>query len=277
MAEVTTATSLEHALELRGKYPYAVPLAGGTHLMVAMRQGRLEPRMLIDLSAIEGMAEIQRGRSGLSVGALTTLAELATSADIRRRARILGEASASLASLQVRNRATLGGAVALAEPASTILPVLLALDAKLELASAARGPRTVPITEYADGFQRARIASDELLVRVLLPHPMVGDETCFRKVTDGTDGGRARLVFASRIQLIDDTIEEARVAYSCLGPAPRRCPAVERALTDDAPWSHAIEKLADDIGAVGDDLASAGYRQRVAENLLRSWLDSLPR
>ncbi|MCP4917203.1 MAG: hypothetical protein GY913_09790 [Proteobacteria bacterium] len=277
MAEVKRAENLPDALSLRARYPYGLVLAGGTDVMVDVRHGRLVPKLLIDISGVDGLRGVEKARSGLRIGALTSLQTLVTSADIRRRGTILGEACASVASLQVRNRATLGGAVARDDAASSIAPVLLALDAKLEIESAERGVRVVPMTEFADGFRGARIKSDELLTAIRLPHPMVGDETCFRKVTDGTAGGRARLVFASRIQLIEDTIEEARVAFSCLGPSPRRCPAVERALTDEAPWRRAIDKLRDDIAALGDDMASAAYRQDVAENLLRTWLASLPR
>ena len=277
MAEVHCVDTLAKALEARAEYPYAVVLAGGTDVMVEIQAGRLDPQLLLDISRVEELTTITRDRRHTRVGALVTCSAAMRARDVQQRAPILAEACASFGSPQVRNRATVGGAVATLSPTGDLLPVLLVLDAEIEVESAGRGPRTVPIGDILGGLRSGRVRSDELITAVRIPHPRVGDETVFRKVSAQGIHGTATVLFASRIQLVEGQVEEARVAFGCLGPAPRRCSRIEQALEGGPPDSKVTRLLAEDLSPMSDFRASASYRAKVAENLLRSWLDSLRR
>ncbi|HJN74442.1 MAG TPA: FAD binding domain-containing protein [Myxococcota bacterium] len=274
-AEVHCVDSLQSALEARAKFPYAVVLAGGTEVMVAINAGRLEPQLLLDISRAEELTRIERTRRFMRIGALATCTDIARALDVQRRAPILVEACRSLGSPQVRNRATLGGAIGTLSPTGDLLPVLLVLDAEIEVASTTRGPRTVPVGDMLGGLRTGRIRSDELITAVRIPHPRPGDETIYRKVGGQRIHGVAMVLFAGRLQLVEGVVEEARVVFGCLGPTARRCSRVEQALVGGPPDSKVASLLAEDITPMTDFRASAAYRSRVAENLLRSWLDSL--
>lgn len=275
MADVHCVSALDAALDARARYPYAVVLAGGTDIMPQLHRGDLEPQLLLDISRVEELRGVERDKRCVRIGALSTCADVGSSRDVLQRAPILAEACLSFGSPQVRNRATLGGAVGTLSLTGDLLPVLLVLDAEIEVASTARGVRLVPIADILGGLRTGRIRSDELITAVRVPHPRVGDETLFRKVT--SQHKVATVLFASRIQLIEGVVEDARVAFGCLGPIPRRCKRVEEALIGGPPDSKVTALLAEDITPMSDFRASAAYRAQVAENLLRSWLDSLRR
>lgn len=277
MAEVHRVDSLSAALEARAKFPYAVVLAGGTDVLIEIQAGRLEPQLMLDISRVDALRSITRDRRHTRIGAMASCAEIIENRDAQQRAPILVDACNSFGSPQIRNRATLGGAIGTLSPTGDILPVLLVLDAEVEVESGARGARHIPIADILGGLRTGRVRSDELITAVRIPHPRVGDEALFRKVGGQRIHGVATLLFASRLQLIEGVVEDARVAFGCLGPSPRRCKRVEEALVGGPPDSKVVALLAEDITPMSDFRASAWYRAQVAENVLRSWLDSLRR
>ncbi len=266
MTEVHRCASLDEALEARARYPWARVLAGGTALSRAITRGE-RPELLLDLGALDELRSIGRERTHSRAGAMTTLADVLESPLLARRVPMFVEACACTRSPQLRRRATLGGVIAQADPRSPLLPALLALDAKVELRSAANGSRSVPVAVLVDRRRSTRLRSDELITGLELPHPLVGDETGLMTVGTPTP----ELTLALRIQVIDGQVEQARVALGGLTPVPQRCKAVEHQLEGHRIQSQLSEHLLDDL----DEALAGTWRARAAVNLLRTLLDSL--
>src|SRR5581483_6980532 len=150
--EVLLPRTLEEALAMKASTPEAVPIAGGTDLMVEINFDHARPEILIDLTRVAELASWRLDGDRLFVGAGMTYA------------RLLAEASRSVGSPQIRNRGTLGGNLGTASPAGDSLPVLAAHDAEVVLISAARGERSVPWDAFLVGVKRTSARPDELIL-----------------------------------------------------------------------------------------------------------------
>lgn len=278
-APVLTPRTLDEALALRAAHPDAVPLAGGTDLMVYLESGALDPPRFLNLWGLPGLADVVRTpEGGLSIGALATHTDLVRSAEVRAVAPILAEACATVGALQIQNRGTLGGNIVNASPAGDTLPVLLALDATFTVQSAARGRREVRADAFWRGYRKMELAPDELLVEIRLPARHPGDRTAFRKVGTRQAQSISKVMLGLRIRVdADDRVAEARVAFGSVAATPVRAHQVEQAL---------LGRPADDLGAeadlamvdirpIDDVRSTADYRRTVAVNILRSALNGL--
>src|SRR5581483_11204397 len=154
--EVLLPRTLEEALAMKASTPEAVPIAGGTDLMVEINFDHARPEILIDLTRVAELASWRLDGDRLFVGA-GMLRELP-------QMRALAEASRSVGSPQIRNRGTLGGNLGTASPAGDSLPVLAAHDAEVVLISAARGERSVPWDAFLVGVKRTSARPDELIL-----------------------------------------------------------------------------------------------------------------
>src|SRR5580704_7998949 len=146
--EVLQTDSWQEALELKAAHPDAVPIAGGTDLMVELNFGRVRPRVVLDLTRIPGLTEWGPEDGHLRVGAGVTYARLI--AELGDRVPGLAIASRTVGSPQIRNRGTVGGNLGTSSPAGDALPPLFASDAEVELASV-RGTRRLPVGEFVTG------------------------------------------------------------------------------------------------------------------------------
>ena len=163
------------------------PIAGGTDLMVQVAGEIGEPpERVIDLWALDELRGIEVTGDALEIGALTTYTELRRSPIVAEAAPVLAEAAATIGAAQIQNRGTLGGNVANASPAGDTLPVLLALDAELVLASDA-GERTVPAASFWPAYRETARRDDELLVRIRVP-----DRRGARRLASARSGRGAR-------------------------------------------------------------------------------------
>jgi CO/xanthine dehydrogenase FAD-binding subunit len=158
--EVLQTDSWTEALELKAAHPDAVPIAGGTDLMVELNFDRIRPRTILDLTRIPELADWGPENGQLRIGAGVTYARLI--AELGDRLPGLAIASRTVGSPQIRNRGTVGGNLGTASPAGDGLPPLFAADAEVELASTA-GTRRVPVGEFVTGPKRNCLAKDELI------------------------------------------------------------------------------------------------------------------
>jgi CO/xanthine dehydrogenase FAD-binding subunit len=158
--EVLQTDSWQEALALKAAHPEAVPIAGGTDLMVELNFDRIHPRVILDLTRIPELTEWGPENGHLRVGAGVTYARLIT--ELGDRLPGLAIASRTVGSPQIRNRGTAGGNLATSSPAGDALPPLFASDAEVELASSA-GTRRIPVTEFLTGPKRNCLADDELI------------------------------------------------------------------------------------------------------------------
>ncbi|NOZ01166.1 MAG: hypothetical protein GXP54_04675, partial [Deltaproteobacteria bacterium] len=162
--------SLEEAIGILGGRPWTL-LAGGTDLMVRMKDGALRPEGLLDLTGLRELRSIEINGGDLVIGALATHSEIERSDLVVRHAAALARAVSLIGSPQIRNRGTLGGNLANASPAADTVPPLFVLDAQVCLAGPG-GERRVPVTEFAKGPGSTVRGQDEIITAVRVPvHP----------------------------------------------------------------------------------------------------------
>ncbi len=270
-APVHTASDLAEALALRQTYPDATVLAGGTDLMVFLEAGLIQPRRIINLWGCDGLRGIEEDESAgtVRIGALTTWTDLIRHAAIPDT---LQECARTVGATQTQNRATVGGNICNASPAGDSLPLWLALDAELEVASV-RGTRRVAARDFWTGYRTVSLAPDELLVAVHIC-PTNSDHVHYRKVGTRLAQAISKVVLGGRLRIVDGIVTEARVALGSVAPVPLRLPAVEAALEGGPVNPAAADHVVADIASIDDIRSTASYRNTVATRVVRSWLES---
>ena len=220
--EVLSPRSLDEALRLKAEQPDALPIAGGTDLMVDLNFDRRRPETMLNLGEVAELRGWSREDGAVRLGAGLTYTE-AMAEPLRSLLPALAEASRTVGSPQIRNRGTLGGNLGTASPAGDALPPLLVEDAEVELAGAG-GTRRVALEEFLVGPKRNALKADELIVAVLV-RPSGAPQT-FMKV-----GPRNAMVIAvcSLAVCVDQERGELRAAFGSAGPVPAlvRAPLAE--------------------------------------------------
>jgi len=209
--EVLTPRSLDEALRLRSEHPGAVPIEGGTDLLVELNFDRRRPDVMLNLNEVRELKGWSRENGALRLGAGLTYAE-AMVGPLAEALPALAEASRTVGSPQIRNRGTIGGNLGTASPAGDSLPPLLVEGAEIELASV-RGSRRVALPAFLVGPKRNVLADDELIAAVWV-EPSRAPQT-FMKV-----GPRNAMVIAvcSLAVAVDRERRELRAAYGSAGP-----------------------------------------------------------
>jgi carbon-monoxide dehydrogenase medium subunit len=251
-------TTLDEALGLLADHgPETKVLAGGQSLIPLLKLRLAHPDRLIDigrLSELRGVCRLDDG--GLAVGALTTYAELMAS-DARHYA-VLADALPEIGDVQVRNRGTVGGSLAHADPSSDLPACLLALGAEVVLRSR-RGARTVPVDGFFAGPFQSGIEPDELLTEIRLPAPREDAGSAYASLTQPASGysmvGVAAVVFEGG---------GAGIGITGVGEHPYRARAVEAALAAGATPAEAAAHAADGVTVAGDIHADPEYRRAMA-------------
>lgn len=273
-------TSLEQALECL-KDGDATILAGGTDLMPQSQAGKFKfKRTLMNILHVPELIGVARQGGDICIGALTTVTELMDSALVQRHLPVLVDACDHFASDQIRNAATLGGNICNASPAGDTLIPLLVLDARVELASKAKGKlnwRSLPLGEFFTGPGKTRRAPNELLVGVRIPLPEPGRVAYFHKF-----GTRPALDISTISIGIAGTLRKAalfnvRVAFGAVAPTPVRAPRTEQALEGKRLEPSSIAQVAqiarDEVTPIDDLRASAWYRKELIHNMTKRMLD----
>jgi CO/xanthine dehydrogenase FAD-binding subunit len=210
--EVLTPHSLEEALQAKAERADAVPIQGGTDLMVELNFDRRRPELLLNLNEVEELRGWSRENGVLRLGSGLTYAE-AMQAPLAELLPALAEAARTVGSPQIRNRGTIGGNLGTASPAGDALPPLLVEGAEVELASTRGGLRTVALSEFLVGPKRNAAEPDELITAVLVEAS--GAPQTFMKV-----GPRNAMVIAvsSLAVLADRQRGEIRASFGSCGP-----------------------------------------------------------
>ena len=225
---VYSPRSLEEALEIRFTHPHATPVAGGTDLMVEVNAGRFRPSALLDLSHVEELETWGREDGRVFVGAGMTFTRIARELT---EVPTLVEAARSVASVQIRNRATIGGNLATASPAGDSIPVLTAFGADVVTASMASGTRKIPLAKFLVGPKQTSFGRDELIVGVEW-RPVAGPGS-FTKV-----GRRSAMVvaIASACLQVDEERHRVRLALGSVAPTVVRATRAE-SFAEGEDWS----------------------------------------
>jgi CO/xanthine dehydrogenase FAD-binding subunit len=211
--EVLTPRTLDEALRMKAELPGAVPIQGGTDVMVDLNFDRTRPEALLNLNEVAELRGWSSENGGVRLGAGLTYAE-AMEPPLAELLPALAEASRTVGSPQIRNRGTIGGNLGTASPAGDALPPLLIEAAEVEIASA-RGERRVALPDFLLGPKRNALEPDELVVAVRLTPS--GQRQTFMKV-----GPRNAMVIAvcSLALVADRERGELRAAYGSAGPVP---------------------------------------------------------
>ena len=176
-------SSLEEAIGLLKQYGgQAKLIAGGTDVMVDIRQKKYAPQVLISLRGIEGLSYIREEDGGLRIGALTTHRELEKSPLVRERLGALADAVDNLGSVQIRNVATIGGNICNAAPSADTAPPLLVLGASVRI-KGSEGERVLPLEEFFLGPGETALKDDEILVEFIIPSPPPNSASAYWKHT----------------------------------------------------------------------------------------------
>ena len=260
---------LDEALALRAAHPDWMVLAGGTDLMVNANH-RAAPAGMIDLWRLGDVGFVRVSDIAIAIGAGTTWHEVEAHPAIRARLAPLAAAAREIGALQIQARATLGGNVGTSSPVGDSLPVLLALDAELEVASV-RGRRRVPYHAWCTGYRTTQLAADELIVAAHVPVPGANQRTTWRKIGTRRAQSISKVMGAAAITLDGDVVTEARVALGAVAERPIRVAAVEaavRGLRLGEAGEAARLALRTAIRPIDDVRSTASYRLEVAENLV---------
>ncbi|MGH2750599.1 MAG: FAD binding domain-containing protein [Actinomycetota bacterium] len=232
--EILQPASWSEALAAKGEHPEAVPLAGGTDLLVELNFDRRRPQTIIDLTRIAELGEWSRSDGHLRLGAGVTYTGVIT--ELASELPGLAIASRTVGSPQIRNRGTIGGNLGTSSPAGDALPPLLAGDARIELA-AARGTRVVPLDEFCTGPKRNVLAPDELIAAIHVPSARGPQQ--FSKI--GTRNAMV-IAVASFALSLDPPARTVGTGIGSAGPVPLRAAAAERflegVLDDEGLWEN---------------------------------------
>ena len=232
--------SLEDAIGLLQTHgDEAKLLAGGHSLLPLMKLRLASVSHLVDIGAIEGLSSIREEDGAISIGAMTTHTDLAESELLREKQSLLPKAAIQIADVQVRNRGTIGGSLAHADPASDLVPVLLALEAELCIRGPA-GERRVAAGDFIESMFTSVLGVDEILIEVRVPVAPATSRCTYEKVPH--KASQLPVVgVAAQVELsAEGKCTRARLALTGLAPVPYRVPAAEELLRAKADISRIV-------------------------------------
>jgi xanthine dehydrogenase small subunit len=271
VTEYLRPTTVAEAATARAAHPDWMVLAGGTDLMVNATH-REAPVGIIDLwdcSELRGI--VRTPDNTIRIGAGTPWLDVIRNADVAKDLPILAAAAREIGALQIQARGTIGGNIVTSSPVGDSLPVLLALDASLELVSQC-DKRTVAYRDFCTSYRMTLLAGDEIVSAVDIPVPAAGTRLFWRKVGTRAAQSISKVMAAAAIHVENGTITWARFGLGAVAATPIRAIAAETAAAGrppDAATARAVaDALAGEIKPIDDVRSAADYRLEVAQSLL---------
>jgi carbon-monoxide dehydrogenase medium subunit len=269
------ATLQEASRLLKENGPGGRFLAGGTDLVIAMKEKGLLPKYVVDLKRVPGLGGIRENSDGsISLGALTTLREIETSSLIKRKYPFLAQSAAEVGSIQIRNRATIGGNMANASPSADTSPALMALGATVTIASGS-GERKIAVEEFFKGPGQSVMNADEILTEVTIPKTaanLVGEYIKFspREMMDLAYVG---IAVGYNLAANDKKCTGVRIVLGAVAPTPIRAKRAEAALEGQVLSEALAEKVgqiaAEEAKPISDVRSSADYRRAMVGTMTK--------
>jgi carbon-monoxide dehydrogenase medium subunit len=247
--------------------------AGGAHLTILMKQGLLQPKVLVNIKKIPALAGIHFDpKKGLVIGALVTHREIETSAVVRERVPVLAEAEREVANVRVRNMGTVGGNLASGEPLTDLSQIFIALDGKIRIAGA-NGRRTIAVENLFVDFYQTCLAEEEILTQVILPPlpPRSGIEYIRFSSSSVVDKPSAGVAARVTLEKSGDGCKAVRIVLGCVGPTPVRARHAEALMTGQALGPELLEA----IGAAASQECSPSSDLRGSEYYKRAIVRTL--
>jgi len=239
--EYHAPTSLESAVELLSKYDEkASLLAGGTDLLIQMKQRLAEPKHVINIKKINEIIGIEEGEDKIRIGAATSFRTIERSKIVQAKLPLLHEAVTSLGSVQIRNMATIGGNLCNANPCADSATPLLALDSEARIFGP-EGARTIPLEKFFLGPLKTALGPSEMLVEVLVPHLAEDAGTSFQKI-GWTSFDISTINMALVLRMEGEAVNDCRIALGACAPTPIRLHSVEEFLKGKPLTSEVLEE-----------------------------------
>ena len=273
VADFITPASLDDALAIKNEHgAEARIIAGGTDLILRMRDKVLSPSLLIDLRRLS-LDTIEFSGDGLKLGAFVSLSQVLESADIEKNYPALPAACREFAGPPIRNRGTLGGNIVNASPAADLVPPLIAYDANVVLSSC-RGERVLPLTDFFVGPGQSVIEPNEILTAIRLPLMPARSAAKFIKLGQRRSMAISQVNLTTRINVdAAGVVTDARIVLGSVAPVPMRAVKAEELLTGHAESDELLNNAAvlarEEVTPISDVRASQSYRLAMTEVLVR--------
>jgi len=272
--DLETPERLEEALALLANKDgaTALPLAGGTNLVVDLRARRLAPDRLVSLNRIDVLRWIRRSKGRVGIGGRTTVSDLLRSSEIVQHGPSLAESAGVFAGQMVRNVATVAGNIACGSPAADLVPPLLSLDADVVLTGVS-GSRSVPLAEYFTGYKTDVRHPDELISEISWAVPPARSVNRFYKLARRKGDAITVTSVAVAVTVVKSVCTKARIALGAVSPMVMRARRAEALLEGKALMPALIEEAgrvaAEECRPIDDIRASAEYRRHAVYVLTR--------
>ena len=269
-------TSLDEVWELKEKIPGARFIAGGTDVMVGIRNGEISPPALISLRSLPGLDNVEVDET-TRIGALTTIRDLIHHPSLVDKFPILVQAVKELGSPQIRNVATIGGNLCNCSPCADLAPPLLVLDAKVRLQSA-QGSRVIPLEEFFVGPGESCLAPHEILTDIVLESPHRDAKSIYLKK------GRMKMDLAVvsvavLVEMEGERCHKARIAAGSVAPVPLRLKKVEatieKSVLSPSLISEAQKLAQESVVPITDIRASEEYRREIVGIYVKRALEKI--
>ena len=260
------ARSLDHAIELLGSSEEPRLLAGGQSLMATLNMRLSAPRVLIDLNGVSGLGGIAVKNGAIEIGALTRHAEAERSTDIAKHAPLIALALPHIGHPAIRNRGTIGGSIAFADPAAELPACLLALGGEVEIAGP-KGKRTVKADEFFKGLFETALGPLDVLTAIRVPVAAAQNRVGFAEFAR-RHGDYAMVGLAAAARADGRGLADVRLAYFGVGATPQRAKRAEAALAGGS-LDEAVKALAGDLSPPDDVQATGAVKKHLAGVLLR--------
>jgi len=237
-----TPNTIEEAIELlwqaEGK---AKIIAGGTDLVIGLRNGDQSPQVIIDITRIEELRKIEEKNGTVSIGAAVTHSEIASSTLVKKYGKVLFDAASEIGSPQIRNIGTIGGNIINASPAADTIPPLMVLNAMGRVVSK-EGDRQAPLYQLFKDPYKTNLKPHELLVQVTFQKLPSDMRSSFVRLARRDAMAIARMSVAIVLQIEKNRIEDVRIAVGSVIPTPQRISEAETFLKGKSPDEGSLQK-----------------------------------
>ena len=253
-------------------------ISGGTALVIMMKQRLVRPSCLVSLRSVRGLNGIEVKDGGLSIGGLATHRDVETSSLVHRRLPVLSETYHHVATIRVRNTASVGGGLAHADPNQDPPPTLIALGATVK-ATSANGSRVIPLDEFFTDYYETVLNPDEIITEVFVTKLPPNSGSAYLKFLPRTADDYATVSAAAVLTLDKSkkTISDVRIALGSVGTTPIRAKDAEALLRGQPvkpeAFREAAEKAKEAVDPVTDFRGSAGYKKEMAGVFVRRALE----
>ena len=267
------------ALDALAQPGRVMPMAGGTNIMVNMKRAPLEADLVVDLTRLEELMPVSGGNGSVRLGAGVSFARLLAWQPGGAIEGLMRPMCIAFAGPLIRNLATVGGNICDASAAADISPPLLALDATVELDSAAGGIRTLPLPEFFLGVRRTARRPDELLTAVEFPCPAADERWFYYKLGKRKADAISIVSLAMTVTLAHGRVERARIALGAVAPVAMRTRETENLLQgeplNEVTITAAAATAAREARPIDDFRAGGAYRRQMVETLVKRGLNHI--